>query len=274
MPARSSGWRPYWRRTYRAPPEPGARQAGFEFLANTSRHDDHLIQDFLLVQKLGQSVAETSFKFASLSVISGGHSLPAALARAVNLVGLRIEVPNFFDQTSQLLQVGFPGNGAANRHDAVKRSFGGSQRSFSAWRLLLAYKPETIKERRCFNLRLLDPPANFDFLITREQRHFAHLFKYIWTGSSQVSNRGSASSSAPAGLLLNVREADDFNVKVVKFATQVIRVALRHIGRQNVVDVIVGNVTLFAGQLDEGFEDFSHIHHRRGWSQQCTVIFS
>ena len=105
-------------------------------------------------------------------------------------------------------------------------------------------------------------------------------FIYIRTGSSRISRRESSSASSGCWGCLAAFGAfglglvhDDFHVKAAQLAQQRVQIVGAQIVRQNVVDVIVGDVAVFLAEMHERLDRLGQIHRglRRAGSGRARL---
>src|ERR1035437_10172383 len=171
-----------------------------------------------------------------------------------------------------------------------KRSFGGSDNNFSAMAMCsFAVKP------RLYTIRFISSSASSMRLqistsCSRVSKGTLPIwFMYIRTGSSRISRRASSSSSAgcagSAGLARPSAPAlsplifpsrpprlgrafslglihDDFHVETPQLGQQRVKVFGTDIVRQNVIDVIVGDVAVLLREMQERPDRLGQIHGR------------
>ena len=84
---------------------------------------------------------------------------------------------------------------------------------------------------------------------------------YIRTGSSRGSKRRSVLvfGFGGCGLFVCVR-LDNLNVQVVELEIELVQIIGGQTFRQNVIEVLAGELTLLVGQVDEGFQELGQPH--------------
>ncbi len=240
-------------------------QAGLDFVVDVLRHQNHFLDDLLLVIKFGEAVLQLFVELLEFveSLFLGGD-LGRLLPARVFFVHLLVELADFLDQLAQRLQMAVAALDFFVHDHAVKPFLGRLGNQFFRQRdVFLGGKTEAVNDPLLLVLGFLDALADRDFLLAREQRHLAHL--------PQIHPHRIVENIQPAlflfllrlGLLdaVHLGLVHDLNFQVGELGVNLVQVFRRHHAlRQRVIDVVVGQVSLFLGQEQQLADLFRQIH--------------
>ena len=124
----------------------------------------------------------------------------------------------------------------------------------------LAVKPRPYTRRLMLDFGLFDAFADFDFLLPGEQRHLAHLV--------HVHPHRIVQDFQPRIFLFlgfrrfcpfDFRMVHDFDVEIAQFCVEFIEVLGCQAVRQHVINIVVSDMTVLLGQMEQGFDGLGHI---------------
>ena len=172
-----------------------------------------------------------------------------------------IERADFLDQVAQVLQVAFAVGDFLVHHHAVKAFLGRLGEEFLGdGDVLLGGEAEAVNQALHLRFGLLDALADLDFLLAGEQRHLAHLVHVH-------PHRVVQDFQAAVLFLFRFRRlgalhlglVHDLDVEVAQLGVKLVQVLRRQPVRQDVVDVVVGDVAVLLGQVEQGLDGFGQI---------------
>ena len=190
--------------------------------------------------------------------------LPGKILR----VHLLVEGVDFFDELAQIAQMAFAiGDFLVHNHavESLLRRLG--QQFFRDGNVFLGGEAEAVNDALHLDFGLFDALANLDFLFAREQRNLAHLVhvhanRVIENFQPRVLVRFLLllrGFGLPGALGLGLIH-DDFHVEAAQFGQQRVQIFRAEIVRQNVVDVIVSDVAVLLGEMEQRLDRLGQIH--------------
>ena len=185
---------------------------------------------------------------------------------------------DFFDELAQIAQMAFA-IGDFFVHDHAVKTFLGrlGQQFFGDGDVFLGGEAEAVNDALHLHFGLFNALANFDFLFAGEQGHLAHLVHVhadrvvqnfeagvlvllLLLGCSGCLVRSARSASAWSMTISTSRPRSLVSKRVQILGTEIVR--------QNVVDVVVGDVAVLLGQVKQGLDGLGQIHGRLNGRRQ------
>ena len=129
--------------------------------------------------------------------------------------------------------------------------------------MFLGDKAQAVQQTLDLEFGLLDPPEDLDLLLAREQGHAAHLVHVHLNGVVQRAVLAFFLGLNPiGGGPLDLSGGGNLHAEFLELGVQAVQVIGRHSLGQKLVDVVVSEVALFAGQEPEALDRFAEIPGR------------
>ena len=131
--------------------------------------------------------------------------------------------------------------------------------------MFLRCEAQSVDQFLHLRFRLLDLFADLDFLLSCQQGNLAHLVHVHPDGVVQNLKPGILFLLLLSGFgTFHLGGVDNFDIQIPQLCIKLVQIIRRHPIGEDVVDVVVGHMAVFMGQVEEGFDDLSQIHGR-GW---------
>ena len=242
---------------------------------DVSRYQDHVLQHALLVKELREHLLQLPVQLLEFGLLLLAEALGCGLLpNIVFVVHLGIEHPNLLDQAPQFPQVRFAVGDLLVHHNTVESFLGRLGQEFlSDGNVLLGRKTEAIDQARDIAFSFLDTLANLDLLLPGEQRHFAHLV-HVHPHRVVQNLQSAVLLFLRFGWLgpLHFRVIYDLDIEIAQLHVKVVEVLRRQPVRQNVVDIVVGDMAVLVGQVEQRLDGFSQIHRRGGFAGRMNAM--
>jgi len=235
-------------------------QAVLHFVVNVFGHERHFLDDLQLEAKFREQRPE--FLIGPLERRQGAAASGPGMRLAPGIVfGIHLLI-HFMDarnEPPQGAQVGVPTGHLFVEHHAVEplaRRIG--QQFFRQRDVFLAGEAEAVNDFADFVLGGFDALGNFHLLLARQQGHLPHLL--------EIHPHRVVENIEPVGVLLvgfggfdavHLGLVHDFNFQRAEFRKKVVQSLRRGaVFRQGIVDVVIGQMSLFPREADQ-FLDYS-----------------
>ncbi len=237
-------------------------QTVLQFVVDIFGDEHHFLDDFLL---------EAKFRKRSLQLPVGAFECRQSVAfglamgvppRIVFGVHSLIHFPDLRDEFAESAQVRVAAVHLFLQNDAVEsfaRRFG--QQFFRQRDVFLAGETEAVNDFADFGFGGLDAFGNLHFLLARQQRHLPHLLEiHPHRIIENVESRRVVFLGFRGFDAVHFRLIHDLNIKAAQLGENLVQFFRREFTfRQHVVDVVVGQTSLFLRKPDEFLDCFRQI---------------
>ena len=247
------------------------RRLRLEFLVDVAGHHDHFLQRPSACRRTSGRCPAASCPASGTraAAFPCGPCCRAFCQAKYFVVHLLVERADLLDELAQIPQMAFA-VGDFLVHDHAVEAFLGrlGQQFFRDGDVFLGGEAEAVNEALHLDLGLLDALADLDFLFAREQRHLAHL---VHVHPHRVVQNFQAGVLVRFLLLRRFRLPgalglglvhDDFHVETAQLGQQRVQILRAEVVRQHVVDVVVGDVAVLLGQVQQRLDRLGQIHGR------------